>query len=132
VTAFLDTNVLLRHLTGEPADQARAATKFLASEERLLLADLIVAEAVYVLQSFYGLERARIADLMRTAIAFPSIVVLDAVLLLRALELYERHGLHFAEAYLVSSAEITGVGAVASFDRSIDRVSAVRRLEPAA
>lgn len=132
MTAFLDTNVLLRHMTGEPVDQARGATKLLASTERLLLPDLVVAEVVYVLQSFYELERARIADLLRTTIAFPSIVVLDALLLLRALELYERAGLHFAEAYLVASAEITGVGAVASFDRSIDGVSAVRRLEPAA
>jgi hypothetical protein len=32
--------------------------------------------------------------------------------------------------YLVASAETTGVGAVASLDRSIDRVSTVRRIEP--
>jgi hypothetical protein len=31
----------------------------------------------------------------------------------------------------VASAEMSGVGAVASFDRSIDRITTVRRIEPA-
>jgi predicted nucleic acid-binding protein len=35
-----------------------------------------------------------------------------------------------ADAYLVASAERTGVGEVASFDRGIDRVPTVRRVEP--
>ncbi|MDP8942673.1 MAG: hypothetical protein M3N16_00905 [Actinomycetota bacterium] len=51
-------------------------------------------------------------------------------LLLRALELYEQERLHFAEAYLVASAEINGDGAVASFDRAIDRIPSVTRIAP--
>lgn len=58
---------------------ARRATRYLATEHRLLLSDLIVAEA-----------------------------------------------------YLVACAESTGVGRVASFDRAIDRVDTVERIEPAA
>ena len=57
-------------------------------------------------------------------------MVLDPAALLRALEVYEGDRLDFAEAYLVAQAERSGVGAVASFDRAIDRVATVRRLEP--
>ena len=39
--------------------------------------------------------------------------------------------LDVAYAYLVASAERTGIGAIASFDRTIDRVGTVRREEPA-
>jgi predicted nucleic-acid-binding protein len=102
----------------------------LASAERLLLADLVVAECVYVLQSFYEVERARIAELMRAAIALPSISVIDAPLLRRALEVYERDRLDFAEAYLVAQAEATGVGAVLTFDRAVDKVESVERIAP--
>jgi predicted nucleic acid-binding protein len=56
--------------------------------------------------------------------------VVDASLLLRALEVYELHRLDFAEAYLVASAEYTGVRRVLSFDRTIDRVQSVSRVEP--
>jgi predicted nucleic acid-binding protein len=48
----LDTNVLIRHLTGDPPEMARRATAQLASGEPLLLADLVLAECVYVLESF--------------------------------------------------------------------------------
>lgn len=128
--AFLDTNVIIRHLTGDPPEQAARATAALARAERLLLADLIVAECVYVLESFYEVERARIAELMRAAIALPSIGVIDAPLLRRALAVYEHDRLDFAEAYLVAQAEATGVGAVLTFDRAVDRGAGVARVEP--
>jgi predicted nucleic-acid-binding protein len=102
----------------------------LRSGERLLLAELVLAECVYVLESFYEVERERVAELMRAAIALPSIATIDDGLLLRALEVYELDRLDFAEAYLVAQAETTGVEAVLSFDRSIDRIASVERREP--
>jgi predicted nucleic-acid-binding protein len=109
---------------------AARATVALASAEELLLADIVVAECVYVLESFYEVERERVALLLRAAIALPSIRTIDSASLLRALELYEVDRLDFAEAYLVAQAEATGVGSVLSFDRSLDRVGTVERLEP--
>lgn len=109
---------------------AARATARLAGDEQLLLADLVLAECVYVLESFYEVERVRVAGLMRAAIGLPSIVVVDAPLLRRALEVYEVDRLDFADAYLVASAEVTGVGVVMSFDRGIDRVGTIARVEP--
>jgi predicted nucleic-acid-binding protein len=121
----------MRHLTADPPDQAARATRFLEkSDEELLLADLIVAEVVYVLESFYEVERANVAECVRAILAFDRIQVVDEDLLLRAVEIYEVDRLDFAEAYLIASAERSGVDAVASFDQSIDRVSTVRRIEP--
>lgn len=130
MSAFVDTNILIRHLTGDPPTMARQATAFLAAADELLLADLIVAEAVYVLESFYDVPRREVADLLRAVLAFPPVIVVDQALLLRALEVYEVNRLDFAEAYLVACAEVSGVYAVASFDRAISRVSTVRHLVP--
>ena len=130
MSAFVDTNVLIRHLTGDPPSQAARATRFLAEADELLLADLIVAEVVYVLESFYEVKRARVAELVRAIIAFEAVRVVDEELLLRAIEVYEIDRLDFAEAYLVASAERSGVDTVASFDRAIDRVTTIRRIEP--
>lgn len=130
MSAFIDTNILVRHLTGDPPRQARSASSFLAEPQELLLTDLVAAEVVYLLESFYEVDRPRVAELLRAILGFRSIVVLDTSLLLRALELYEVHRLDFADAYLVASAESSGVGAVASFDRSVDRVATVQRIEP--
>ena len=40
------------------------------------------------------------------------------------------HRLDFADAYLVAEAEVSGVNAVVSFDKAIERMPTVRRVEP--
>jgi predicted nucleic acid-binding protein len=130
LTAFVDTNVLVRHLTGDPPELAARATAFLRSERELLLTDLVAAETLYVLESFYKAPRDEIAQALRSLTAFDSVVCVDPALLLRAIEVYETDCIDFAEAYLVACAESTGVGRVASFDQSIDRVDTIERIEP--
>lgn len=130
MSAFVDTNVLVRHLTGDPAAMAERATALLASEPELYLADLVVAETVYVLESFYKAPRDQVATVMRSLIALRSMITVDQTLLFRAIEVYEVDRLDFAEAYLVACAESTGIGRIASFDRTIDRVQTVERIEP--
>ncbi len=109
---------------------AQRATRYLATERGLLLADLVVAETVYVLESFYEAPRGQVAEAIRSLIAFDSIVCVDPALLLRSVEVYETDRLDFAVAYLVASAESTEVCRVASFDKAIDRIDTVERVEP--
>jgi len=130
LSSFVDSNVLVRHLTGDPPGQAKRATEFLRTGDNLILVDLVVAEVVYVLESVYEVERARVAELVRSIVGFPAVAVPDEALLLRALEIYEQYRIHFAESYLAACAELSGVGVVASFDRDLDRVRTIRRLEP--
>lgn len=130
MTAFVDTNVLIRHLTGDPPDQAARATRYLAGAAELLLTDVILAEVAYVLESYYEAPRTQVADTLRAVLGFPAISLVDADLAQRAVEVYDVDRLDFADAYLVACAERSGVGVIASFDRSIDRITTVRREEP--
>lgn len=132
MTALVDTNIFVRHLTGDPPDLAARATNYLSTADGLLLEDLIVAEVVYVLESVYKAPRSDVARSLRAILAFASIEVRDAEALQRTVEIYDVNKLDFAEAYLVAAAERSGVGVIASFDRSIDRVGTVRREEPGA
>ena len=127
---FVDTNVLVRHLTGDPAEMAARATAFLGNETELLLTDVVTAETVYVLESFYEAPREQIAQAVQSLVAFDSILCVDPALILRSIEVYETERIDFAEAYLVACAESSGVGKVASFDRSIYRVETIARIEP--
>ncbi len=83
-----------------------------------------------MLESFYEAPRDEVAQAVRSLVAFDSIVCVDPALLLRAIEVYETDRIDFAEAYLVACAESTGVGKVVSFDRSIDRIDTIERIEP--
>ncbi len=106
------------------------ATGYLEREHELFLTDLVVAETVYVLESFYEAPREQVAEAVRSLLAFDSVICVDPALLLRSIEVYETDRIDFAEAYLVACAESTGVTKIASFDRSLDRVQTVERVEP--
>jgi predicted nucleic acid-binding protein len=130
MNALIDSNVLLRHLTGEPPDQARRATRFLGQDHELILTDVILAEVVYVLESFYRRPRPEIAATTGALLALPSVATTDQALLLRALELYGSLRRDFAEMYLAATAERLGIGRVVSFDRDLDAIPTVERMEP--
>jgi predicted nucleic-acid-binding protein len=110
------------------ADRASAALA--DKNDDLLLTDLVLAECVYVLESFYEVQSSRVAELMRSAIALPTVEVADREVLLRALEVYDVDGLDFAEAYLLARTEAGDATEILSFDRSIDRIDTVSRREP--
>ena len=109
---------------------AWAAREYLRTETELLLTDVVTAETVYVLESFYEAPRAQVAQALRSLVTFDSLVCVDPAPLLRAVEVYETHKVDFAEAYLLARAESTGAQRVASFDRSLERVETIERVEP--
>lgn len=128
---LLDTNVLIRHFTGEPPDQARRATAFLraAATKDLILVDLVAAEMVFVLQRVYQQPRATVTQLLRAVLALPAVRCDNSLLLYRAIELYEANR-DFTDAYLIAVAEAEGIPGVVSFDRGIRNNPGVRRIEP--
>ncbi|MCL1839256.1 MAG: type II toxin-antitoxin system VapC family toxin [Propionibacteriaceae bacterium] len=128
---LLDTNVIVRHLTQDPADLGQAATKFLASADDLVLTDVIAAETVYVLQSFYRTTRPVIAAAMRALIAMKSVTVEHEGILLHCLELYETKRIDFADAYLGAYGEAKNINTVASFDKDLNKCRTITRLDPA-
>ena len=128
--ALLDANVVIRHLTGEPKGQARRATELRGGQHELILTDVVLAEIVYVLESFYRQPREEIAGTAASLLALPSIVSADPILLLRAVELYGTLRRDFGEMHLAATAERLGVRHVVSFDRDRDAVASVERVEP--
>lgn len=82
---FVDTNILVRHLTGDLPEMARRATAYLNAGIELLLTDLVVAETVYVLESFYEVPRRQVAETARSLLSFESIVCVDVALLRRVI-----------------------------------------------
>ena len=135
MTRPIDSNLLIRHVTGDPPDQAARATEFIrkASARELLLLGVHVAECVYVLEGPYRQDRRDVAHFLASVLAVPSIEVEHELAVRRALELYGHHGFDFPDAYLVATAEVNGFPHVAGFDRfdaKLRRASTVRRLEP--
>lgn len=129
---WVDANVLLRLLTGDPPDMATRALELARSAERgevrLKLAALVVAEVVWVLGSFYRFDRRRIAEVVASLVTAEGVEVEQEEVVLAALLEMSDANVDFVDAYLAEIARRHDES-VASFDRDFERLR-VRRVEP--
>ncbi|MHB1862240.1 MAG: PIN domain-containing protein [Gemmatimonadaceae bacterium] len=58
MTVGLDTSVALRLLIGEPAEQAEAARRLVATAPNATISDLVVGETYFALRHHYGVPHA--------------------------------------------------------------------------
>lgn len=139
VRALVDTNVVLRFLTGEPpelAERARALFEAAAASAiELFLPAVILVEVGFVLHRVLRLERSRVATLLGSLGNTPGLVVEQREVVQRTLELFEGNAIPLADAYLAGYALIrgepwgdSGLPAVVSFDRHFDAVAGLRRI----
>jgi predicted nucleic acid-binding protein len=132
--ALIDSNVVLRYLTKDPPKMAEAALRTLNDAQdgkiSLLLTPLTVAEVVWVLESFYGQSKAKIAETMGQFLLCDGLEVEDMDLIIEALTLYQGKNLDFADAFLAAIALRRGPQAIYSFDQDFNRIPGITRLEP--
>jgi predicted nucleic acid-binding protein len=132
--AYVDANVILRFLVGDPPDiSEQSAHLFQAVEDRtltLVLDDIVVAEVVWVLGSYYRLAAREIASVLRGFLLQDGIEALDRDTLLLALTLYETKNVDFADSLLAARMLERGIPAVFSFDKHFDRLESIHRISP--
>lgn len=136
--AFVDTDVIIRLLTGDdPAKQAAAATLFQQVERgdvQLRAPVTVVADALYVLASkrLYAVPRAETSEMLSALVRLPGFHVSDRRTVLRALELYGANPVDFGDALLVASMEHEGATVIYTYDGDFGRFPNVRGLQPGA
>lgn len=129
MTAFVDTNIIVRHLVGDVPDQTRAATELLMQSRSLVLTPFIFTEIAHVLRSYYGFSRVAIADRLGAVLRLPAIVG-DLDLLSAALDIHACRGVSIPDALLAAEALQSGITDIVSFDLGFDRIHGVNRVTP--
>jgi predicted nucleic acid-binding protein len=119
--AILDTNVIIRLLRPDEAQHGEAKELLESarqSGQRLVLLDVVVAETVYVLTSFYGIDRKQVAaDLVRI-VEHEAVGVAIPAIMRDALARFSATKLHFVDCYLAAMAKAAG-RRIATFDKGL-------------
>lgn len=122
---FLDTNVLVRFLTGDmPVQAQQAVTWFLEAEKGkrdIAVSSLIVAETCFVLESFYKKSRLEIAEALSVFLSQRFLQVEQREVLLDALDDYKQ-GRHFVDSYLLALSRNFS-GQILTFDKKLKKLS---------
>ncbi|WP_454887259.1 type II toxin-antitoxin system VapC family toxin [Sphingomonas oryzagri] len=122
----IDTNVVVRFLTGDERQQAKAARAAIEGGD-IFVATTVILESEWVLRSAYGFEPARIAEGLRGLGGLPGVTVEEPLALAQALDWMEA-GMDFADALHLARAG--DCDAFLSFDRKLARTARGRAAIP--
>lgn len=125
---LIDTNIILRSLSGEPDAQAVAVRQRIAdiraADERATVLSATLLQVDYVLSSpatGNGWPRAEIADALRTVLAERAFAIEHAAAWQRALEIYESRSIDLDDCLMAALAEQAGTKVLSS-DRDLHKL----------
>lgn len=122
----VDTNVVVRYVTRDHAEQAARARRLVDGND-ILVAITVLLESEWVLRSRYGFDRDETIAALRAFAGLPRVTLEDPVRVAQALD-WAARGLDFADALHLAAA--AGCAAFVSFDRRL--APAARRIAGAA
>ena len=98
----VDTNVVVRYLTGDDPGQA-ARARAVIDAGNVFVSTTVLLESEWVLRSVYGLSRTEVAAALRAFAGLPGLSVESPAVLSEALDHAER-GMDFADALHLGAA----------------------------
>ena len=135
MAGFLDTNLIIRHLTQDNPSQSQKARhvfkKLESGELTLTTSEAVIVEAVQVLSSkqLYHLPRGDIKTYLTAIISLRGLKIPHKRTLLHALELYSMLNVDFVDALTIAHMGRLKTKTIWSFDRDFDRVKGIVRKE---
>ena len=120
----IDTNVVVRFLTGDDPVQAQASRAVITAGD-IFIATTVLLETEWVLRSGYGFEVSRIGAALRALAGLAGVTMEEPLALARALDWHEA-GMDFADALHLAKAKDCEV--FLTFDRRL--ASAAKGLAP--
>ena len=125
---LVDTNLIVRYLVQDHKQHSAIAAKMFDScargELTLVLLPTVVAECVFVLESFYKHPRTEIARILGDLISSRGIELADLESHRDALIRYATSKLHFVDCLIAATAAMVSIP-VATLDREFRRFSDV-------
>ena len=124
----VDTNVLVRLVVRDHADQVRAAEEFVAPGA--WVSHLVLAETMWVLDAVYERTAAQIATAVDMLLNHQHLTVQDADVVAAATESFrKRPSLGFSDCLVLESARKVGHLPLGTFDRDCAKLDGAVRLQ---
>jgi len=133
---FIDTNVIIRLLTGDDLEKQERAKRLFERIERgqqCVTAPLtVISDTIYVLSSprLYNLPRTEIVALLMPLLRLPGFRMRNRKVVLQALNHYLAHPIDFTDAVILAAMERVQSNVVYSFDTDFDQFKDIHREEP--
>ena len=115
----VDTNVVVRYLTGDDAEQFAKVNALIGGED-VYVCTTVLLETEWVLRRAYRFSRERVVAALAAFAGLPRVTLQDPALAAKALD-WTRYGMDFADALHLATAQ--GCEAFVSFDQRLAAVA---------
>ncbi len=126
---LVDTNLIVRYLTQDHEKHAKAAGRLFDACDRgdvvIVVLPAVLAECLFVLESFYEHPRGDIASALGRLISSLFVEIDGAAIHLDALDRYRKTKVHFVDCLIAATAATENMP-VASFDQDFRKFTDVR------
>lgn len=119
---LLDTNILVRFLTEDDKELADRAEKIFqeAQDSSLEIPDLVIAEIVYVLLSFYKFPKEEVIEKIDLLLDFEKFKTNKKVFK-KTLEFFQKNNISFIDAYLWALVSLGKNQKLYTFDKNLEK-----------
>ena len=131
---FIDTNIFIRFLVNDIPQKADACEKIfknaVAKKETLFTTEMVIAEIIWVLESYYELSQLEVQEKVEKILNTPNLICPHKDLILNALTIYGEKNIDYIDAYKALILKDKGIKELYSYDKHYDRMDWLTRLEP--
>lgn len=131
---FIDTNIFIRFLTNDIPKKADACERIfkdaIEKKETLFTTELVIAEMIWVLESYYELSKEDIQGKVEKILNTPNLLCPKKDLILNALTVYSEKNIDYIDAYNAFILKDEAIGRLYSYDTHYDRIDWLERMEP--
>jgi predicted nucleic-acid-binding protein len=119
-TIFVDTNVFLRFFVADVESFYHKAKELFEQAEngkvKLETSDVVIAEIIWVLESYYGFSKSEIKDVIDAVLETKNLRTSNHSRVKEAINLYEAGKMDFIDAYNIAYMKAKDFKKVATFD----------------
>lgn len=126
---LIDTNLIIRFLVNGDHKKVSKIEELLKNKNnKNILLDTVVAEIVWVLSSYYELDKTEVVEKVRALIHVET-VECNSFLISRALTIWEENNISYIDSYLAAVAQLGNI-VLYSYDKKLSSISTIKVKEP--
>ena len=131
--SLLDTNVIVRFLTGGTDDKFKGIYDFFQDIEQgkisVELKLIVLFQTIFVLKSYYKVPKDKIIKVMKGLLKLKGLKIIEKKTVVSMMDIWDSNSIEIVDAYLIACLEKNSQSTLYSYDKDFDKFK-IKRKEP--
>lgn len=131
--SLLDTNVIVRFLTGNTDDKFKGIYDFFQDIEQgkisVELKLIVLFQTIFVLKSYYKVPKDKIVKAMKGLLKLKGLKIIQKKTVVSMMDIWDSNSIEIVDAYLIACLEKNSQSTLYSYDKDFDKFK-IKRKEP--